>query len=110
MYAFGEPVANRGIDAWPSACAAATTRRGAQVGGVAVLMSSEKVAEISTPPGAIVVKFDQLIITRPVSASTSANSLSAASRALTPLRSPFGLVAGGISNGPVHVWPKSVDR
>src|SRR5215510_11528638 len=77
-------------------------------------MLSENVAEISTPPGAnaVDVKFDQLNITRPVSGSTSANSLSAASRAFAaaPVSSPCGLVADGISNGPDHVWPKSVDR
>src|SRR6516165_6011012 len=86
--------------------------RADQVGGVAVAMSSENVTEISTPPGAkaVDVKFDQLIITRPVSGSTSANSLSAASRAFAPLSRPCGFVADGISKGPVHVWPLSVDR
>src|SRR6516165_8747278 len=88
--------------------------RADQVGGVAVAMSSENVTEISTPPGAkaVDVKLDQLIITRPVSGSTSANSLSAASRAFAadPVSKPCGLVAVGISNGPDQVWPLSVDR
>src|SRR5262249_1189698 len=82
------------------------------VGGVALVMLSENVVEISTPPAAKVVevKFDHDIITRPVSGSTSATSLSAASNALPPLVRPCGLVAGPISYGPCHVWPLSVDR
>src|SRR5207249_12308001 len=77
-YAFGDPCpANRGIDPWPSTSVAATMRRADQVGGVAVAMSSENVVEISTPPAAAGVKLDQLMIARPLSGSTSMNSLSA---------------------------------
>src|ERR1700730_16849032 len=90
---------------------AATIRRGDQVGGVAVRKSSENVVEISTPPGAAGVKLDQLMIRRPVSGSTSVNSLSAASRGDPPaVRSPWGFVTGGTSNGPAQVWPQSVER
>src|SRR5215212_7894411 len=87
-------------------------RRVDQVGGVAVAALSEKIVDISAPPGAIavVVKLVHDSITRPVSGSTSANSLSATSTALTPLSWAFGLVAGRISNGPCQVWPKSVER
>ena len=74
-------------------------------------MLSEYVVEISTPPAATGVKFDQLMITRLVSGSTSTNSLSAASRGEpAALTRPFGFVAGVTSNGPCHVWPQSVDR
>src|SRR6185295_20119240 len=94
MYALGEPFpANLGTEPWPSTEVPATVFLADQVGGVAVNMSSEKVVEICTPPGAAGVKLDQLIITRPVSGSTSANSLSAASRGLAPDSSPFGFVA-----------------
>ena len=74
-------------------------------GGTNVARLSENVEEISTPPGAfsVDVKLLHVMITRPVSMSTSANSLSAASPAC-------GSVAGPISYGPCHVWPKSVDR
>src|SRR5512132_1654885 len=83
-----------------------------QVGGVADMTSSEKVVRISAPLGmkVVLVKFVQAPITRPVSGSTSMNSLSAASNAFAPDRSPFGFVAAVTSNGPVHVWPQSVDR
>jgi len=69
--------------------------------------------ETSTPPAAKAgdVKFDHERITRPVSGSTAANSLSAVSRAFAPaLNNPCGLVAVGISKGPSQVWPKSVER
>src|SRR6267154_2118529 len=92
----------------PSTSAAATTLRGDQR-AVASRMLSEKEVEISTPPRAKGVKLDQLTSTLPVSGSTSAKGLSAIST-LRPFRRPFGFVAGGISNGPVHVCPKSVDR
>src|SRR5216110_57447 len=48
------------------------------------------------PPGANVVdvKFDHDRMPRPVSGSTAANSLSAASRALAPLSNPHGLLSG----------------
>src|SRR5881394_881332 len=75
-------------------------------GGTNVARLSEKVEEISTPPGTVgvsVVKLLHVRMTRPVSMSTSANSLSAAS----PAR---GVVAGGMSYGPDHVWPLSVER
>src|SRR6185295_115140 len=105
MYALAEPFpANLGTEPCPSTEVPATVFLTDHVGGVAVNISSEKVVEICTPPGAAGVKFDQLIITRPVSGSTSANSLSAASRGAPPLvSSPFGLVAGITSNGPVQV-------
>src|ERR1051326_8947644 len=77
--------------------------------GFASRMLSENVLEISTPPSAKGVKLDQLTNTRPVSGSTSAKGLSARST-LNPLRSPLGFVAGGISKGPVHVCPKSLER
>src|SRR5262245_56095618 len=58
-YAFAEPLpANRSDDPCPSAAAAATTRRAANV-GVPVSTLSEYVQEISTPPDATGVKFDQ---------------------------------------------------
>src|SRR6478672_4248207 len=107
IYALGDPLpAKRGMEPCPSARLAAMTRRAAHVGVAAVRRSSENVAEISTPPATTVVKLDQLTMTRPVSGSTSANSLSALSIA-SPLTStrPLGLVAAGISYGPVHVWP-----
>ena len=76
------------------------------------MMSSENVVEISTPPAAkvVVVKFDQLMSTRvarPVTGSyaTSANSLSAASRAFAPFSKPCGFVAVVTSNGPCQVCP-----
>src|SRR5712664_1954134 len=95
----------------PSTAVAATTLRTDQTGGpgLAFRMLSENEVEISTPPSAKGVKLDQLTSTRPVSGSTSAKGLSATST-LRSFRSPFGLVADGISNGPVHVCPKSVDR
>src|SRR5438093_13089985 len=92
----------------PSMSAAATILRMDQA-GFASIMLSENVVEISTPPGAKGVKLDQLTSTRPVSGSTSAKGLSARST-LDPKRSPFGFVAGRISNGPVQVCPKSLDR
>src|SRR5262245_32316811 len=104
MYALGDPLpANRGMDPCPSVAPAAMSRRAAHVGVAAVRRSSENVAEISA---LLAVKLVQLTMTRPVSGSTSANSLSAASIA-SPLTStsPPGLVAAGISYGPVHVWP-----
>src|SRR5881396_2035768 len=74
-------------------------------------MLSENVVEISTPPGAAGVKLDQLMITRPVSGSTSMNSLSASSTG-DPFTStsPCGFVTGVTSNGPTHVCPQSVER
>src|SRR5437660_11020322 len=96
------------MEDWPSTSAAATTLREDQT-GLASMIVSENEVEISTPPRAKGVKLDQLTITRPVSGSTSAKGLSAIST-LRPFRRPFGFVAGGISNGPVHVCPKSVDR
>src|SRR6059036_1212430 len=92
----------------PSMSAAATILRIDQTGFASIVLS-ENVVEISTPPNAKGVKLDQLTMTRPVSGSTSAKGLSARST-LSPDRSPFGFVAGGISNGPVHVCPKSVER
>src|SRR5438105_12670901 len=93
----------------PSTSVAATTLPADQI-GLASRMLSENEVEISTPPSAKGVKLDQLTSTRPVSESTSAKGLSAIS-ALIPFRiCPFGFVAGGISKGPVHVCPKSVDR
>src|SRR5438105_5178358 len=92
----------------PSTSVAATTLPADQI-GLASRMLSENEVEISTPPSAKGVKLDQLTSTRPVSGSLSAKGLSARST-LRPLRSPFGFVAGGIANGPVHVCPKSVDR
>src|SRR2546421_12067297 len=67
-------------------------------------MLSEYVVEISTPPAATGVKFDQLMITRPVSGSTSTNSLSAASRGAPVVveTRPFGFGAGPPSDGPCH--------
>src|SRR5438874_3115806 len=97
------------MDDCPSTGVAATILRLDQT-GFAFRISSENVAEISTPPSAKGVKLDQLTSTRPVSESTSAKGLSAIS-ALIPFRiCPFGFVAGGISKGPVQVCPKSVDR
>src|SRR5688572_28757451 len=93
----------------PSEAVAATILLGDQAGGVPSRMLSENVVEISTPLIVKGVKLDQLISTRPVSGSTSANGLSAAST-LMPFRTPFGFVADGISNGPVQVCPKSRDR
>ena len=93
--------AKRGIEDCPSTAVAPTILLADQV-GVSLRMLSEKVAEISIPLSVKGVKLDQLTSTRPVSGSTSANGLSAAST-LSPLRSPFGFVAGGISNGPVQV-------
>src|SRR5205085_646686 len=107
---FGDPFpAKRGMEDCPSIASAATMLRVDQT-GLAFSMLSENVVEISTPPSAKGVKLDQLTSTRPVSESTSAKGLSAIS-ALIPFRiCPFGFVAGGISKGPVHVCPKSVDR
>src|SRR5688500_20308743 len=63
---------------------------------------SEKADRIETIPSA--PKLVQVIMRRPVSGSTSMNSLSAASNRLK------GFVAARTSNGPVHVWPQSVER
>src|SRR3954470_18927536 len=74
------PPAKRGIEPVSNVAAPAfSTTCGDQVGGVAVMMLSENVVLICTPPGItlIEVKFDQLIRTRPVSGSMSRNSLSA---------------------------------
>src|SRR5262245_25655319 len=58
-YAFAEPLAaTRSDDPSPSGWAAATTLRGAN-DGVPVSTLSEYVQEISTPPVATGVKFDQ---------------------------------------------------
>jgi hypothetical protein len=74
-------------------------------------MSSEYAEEISTNPAANGVKFDQVTSRRPVSGSTDMNSLSAASSGHPSASTcPFGLVAAGMTNGPCHVWPQSVDR
>src|SRR5262249_20957090 len=99
----------RGIDAWPSPGKCEAIARGLHVGAASSTLS-EKVV-YSSRPGATGRKFVQLRMTRPVERSTSMNSLSAKSRG-TPcvVRSPFGLEAGGMMNGPSHVWPQSVDR
>src|SRR4051794_17182523 len=73
---------------------------GDHVGGVAP-MSSLNAARICGPASE---KLVQLMRTRPVSGSTSRNSLSAASPG------PAGLVAAVTSNGPCQVWPQSVER
>src|ERR1043166_1278136 len=107
------PPANRGTEPVSNVVAPGLRITPAdQVGGVAVMMLSENVALISTPPGitAVEVKFDQLMSTRPVSGSTSKNSLSAASRAFPPVKTPVGFVAAVTSKGPVHVCPQSVER
>src|SRR4051812_5794768 len=83
--------------------------------GVPAITLSEYEVDIWTPPGitAALVKFDHVSRTRPVAGSTSASSLSASSRASTagdPVNCPVGLLAGGISNGPAHVWPQSLER
>ena len=80
---------------------------GDHVGGLAMMLSVY-VVEISR---ARATKFVQLMITRPVSWSTSMKSLSAASSG-APFGStnPLGFVAAVTSNGPVHVCPQSVDR
>src|SRR5678815_4113075 len=107
-YALLEPLpANRGTEDCPSAGVAATTRRVDHVGGFPVSTLSEKVVEISTLVG---VKFVQLIRTRPVSGSTSMNSLSAASAGSPPINTRFGFVAAVTSNGPAQVCPQSVER
>src|SRR6187200_2300606 len=80
------------------------------VGGLADFALSVNDVRISTPPGAAGVKFDQLTISRPVSGSTSMNSLSAASAGSSSSTMPFGLVAAVISNGPCQVLPQSVER
>ena len=95
------------MEDWPSAGLAATIALVDHVGGVAVRMSSEYVVRISTPPGATGVKLLQLMRTRPVSGSTSMNSLSAASTGEPPSKEPFGFEADGTSNGPSHVSPQS---
>src|SRR5438105_15373691 len=61
------------------------------------MILSLNAVEISTPEP----KLDQLTSTRPVSGSTSTNSLSAV---------PLATVAAVTSNGPCHVWPPSVGR
>src|SRR4026207_1808000 len=57
------------------------------------------------PEFAIVVKFDQPMITRPVSGSTSMNSLSAESRGVfVAFTWPFGFVAARIRRVRLAVW------
>jgi len=109
-YALLLPAAKRGIDACPSSAVAATMAPADQVGGLPAFALSENAVRISTPPGAAGVKFDQLMISRPVSGSTSMNSLSAASAGSSSSTIPFGFVAAVISNGPCHVLPQSVER
>ncbi len=108
-YAFGLPFPAKRGTALTSGIVAPgfSTCRVDHVGGVAVITSSEKVVEISTPPGITLptVRLDQARRTRPVSGSASISSLSAASRALFETITPVGFVAGGTSNGPVQVWP-----
>src|SRR5204863_5694135 len=86
--------AKRGIDACPSDSVDATTTLDDQVGVAAVFRLSEYVVRISTPPRAAGagVKLDQLNRTRPVSGSTSMNSLSAASCGTPPATMPLGFV------------------
>src|SRR5438874_3932250 len=74
-----------------------STKREDQDGGLPVIMSSLNDVEISTPEP----KLDQLTSTRPVSGSTSMNSLSAV---------PLARGAEATSNGPCQVWPPSVER
>src|SRR6185295_11877489 len=109
-YALLLPAAKRGIDACPSSGVAATIAPADHVGVAPFFALSEKAVRISTPPGAAGVKFDQLTISRPVSGSTSMNSLSAASAGSSSSTMPLGLVAAVISNGPCQVLPQSVER
>src|SRR5262245_57993858 len=86
-------------------------RRVDQAGGFRVRALSEYATLISTPAGTEGVKLIQLIMTRPVSGSTSMRSLSASSIAFPfPSTRPLGLVAGVTSYGPVQVWPQSIER
>src|SRR4029079_3074411 len=80
------------------------------VGGLPAFALSENDVRISTPPGAAGVKLDQLMISRPVSGSTSMNSLSAASAGSLSSTMPFGFVAAVTSHGPCHVLPQSFER
>src|ERR1700682_136990 len=113
MYARFEPLpANRGTDPCDGGPTWLSSVRDDQVGGVPVMMLSEKVLEIWIWNGTslVSVKLDHVTMTRPVSGSTSISSLSAASKGLPLMISPLGLLAGVTSNGPVHVFPQSVDR
>src|SRR5205823_2155493 len=74
-----------------------STKREDQDGGLPVIMSSLNDVEISTPEP----KLDQLTSTRPVSGSTSMNSLSAV---------PLARVGEATSKGPCQGWPASAAR
>src|SRR6187399_1000847 len=103
--------AKRGIDACPSDSVDATTTLCDQVGVAAFFRLSEYVVRISTPKAVGAgVKLDQLIMTRPVSGSTSMNSLSAASCGTPPTTMPLGFVTDVTSNGPSQVLPQSRER
>src|SRR4051794_38127280 len=109
-YALLLPAAKRGIDDCPSSGVAATIAPADHVGVAPFFALSENAVRISTPPGAAGVKFDQLTISRPVSGSTSMNSLSAASAGSSSSTMPLGLVAAVITNGPCQVLPQSVEQ
>src|SRR5687767_12724142 len=98
------PPAKRGIIAlWSTAIAETMTR--SDHSGTASMMLSVYVVDISRS-GDSDMKLFQLIMTRPVSGSTSMNCLSAASRgAPASVRSALGFDEAGTSYGPVQVWP-----